>query len=88
VHDLVFYVAVAWVAALIGVCVVAVVHLQRTSARILALDTLALNMVAFLVLFSGLQGSSYYLDAALILALLSFVGTIAAARYYGERRLF
>lgn len=87
-HDLVFFIAVVWIAVLIGVCVVAVVRLPRTSARILALDTLALNMVAFLVLFAGLQGSSYYLDAALILALLSFVGTVAAARYYGERRLF
>ncbi len=40
--------------------------------------------VAYCVAFR----SPYYLDAALILSLLAFLGTVAAARYHGERKVF
>jgi multicomponent Na+:H+ antiporter subunit F len=56
--------------------------------RILALDTLTLILVAFLALSADAADESYALDAALILALLSFVGTLAAARYYSRGSLF
>jgi len=52
-----------------------------------ALDTLTLVLVALLVLYAASGRSPYLLDAALVLALLSFVGTLAAARYFGERRI-
>ncbi len=73
---------------LLGVSVVAVIRARSTAGRILALDTLTLILVALLVLFADANRSAYYLDAALILALLAFVGTVAAARYHGERRIF
>jgi hypothetical protein len=37
---------------------------------------------------AGQARRSYMLDAALALALLSFVSTLAAARYLGDRRPF
>ncbi|MBA4116050.1 MAG: pH regulation protein F, partial [Rubrobacter sp.] len=39
-------------------------------------------------LYGAANRSPYYVDAALILALLAFVGTLAAARYHGERKIF
>ena len=39
-------------------------------------------------IYGDIFQTTYYLDAALILALLAFVATIAAARYHGERRIF
>jgi multisubunit Na+/H+ antiporter MnhF subunit len=87
-HELVFYVAAVWMTALLAVCAGAVALLRSTSSRILALDTLTLVLVALLVLYADSQRSPYYLDAALVLALLSFLGTLAAARYFGERRVF
>ena len=45
--------------------------------RILALDTLNINAIALLVLFGIRAGSSAYFEAALVLAAMSFVGTMA-----------
>ncbi len=86
-HDLVFFLAIAWVTVLLVACAAAVVRLRTTAARILALDTLTLVLVALLVVYATGQRSSYYMDAALILALLAFLSTLVAARYHGERKV-
>ena len=52
--------------------------------RIIVSDLLASIVIALLALLSYMRETSYYLDAALALALLSFVSTLAAARYYAE----
>lgn len=49
--------------------------------RILALDTLTINAIALLVLFGVRAASSAYFEAALILAVMGFVGTVALAKY-------
>ena len=87
-HELVFYLATTWMTVLLVVAVVAVIGLSSTAGRILALDMLTLILVVLLVLYGDAQRTTHYLDAALILALLAFVGTLAAARYYGERKIF
>lgn len=86
-HDLVFFLAIAWVTVLLVACAAAVVRLRTTAARILALDALTLILVALLVVYATGQRSSYYMDAALILALLAFLSTLVAARYHGERKV-
>jgi len=73
---------------LLVVGVIAVIRTPSTASRIVALDMVVLIVVALLVLFSSYREVSFYLDAALILALLSFVATLAASRYYGEGRVF
>ncbi len=87
-HTVVSYLAFAWMTVLLAVMVAAVIRLPTTASRILALDTLTLILVALLVLYADATRSPYFLDAALILALLAFLGTVAAARYHGERRIF
>lgn len=49
--------------------------------RILALDTLYINAVALLVLLGVQLGSPLYFEAALLIALMGFVGTVALAKY-------
>lgn len=87
-HEITFYLAVGWMSVLLVVSLVAVIRLRSTAGRILALDTLTLILVALLVLYGDANRTSHYLDAALILALLAFVATVAAARYHGERKIF
>ncbi|MGH2535561.1 MAG: monovalent cation/H+ antiporter complex subunit F [Thermomicrobiales bacterium] len=87
-HETVFYVAAVWMTGLLGACALMVIRARSTMVRILALDTVTLLLIAVLVLYSGSQRSSYYLDAALILALLSFAATVAAARYHIEGKVF
>lgn len=49
--------------------------------RILALDTLYVNSIALLVLFGIHLGTAIYFEAALLIAMMGFVGTVAIAKY-------
>jgi multicomponent K+:H+ antiporter subunit F len=49
--------------------------------RILALDAMYINAVAFIVLLGVRTGSAAYFEAALLIALFGFVATVALARY-------
>ncbi len=49
--------------------------------RILALDTMYINSIALLVLFGIYQGSMLYFEAALLIAVMGFVGTVALSKY-------
>jgi multicomponent K+:H+ antiporter subunit F len=49
--------------------------------RILALDTLYINSIALLVLFGIHLDTAIYFEAALLIAMMGFVGTVAIAKY-------
>jgi multicomponent K+:H+ antiporter subunit F len=53
--------------------------------RILALDTLYVNTIALLILFGMYLDSSIYFEAALIIAMLGFVGTVMLSKYVMRR---
>ncbi len=87
-HEVVYYGAMIWMTGLLCVCIGMVIRSRSALVRILALDTVTLVLVALLILYSTTTESSFYLDAALMLALLSFVSTLVAARYHSEGRIF
>lgn len=49
--------------------------------RILALDTMYINSIALLVLFGLSKESMLYFEAALLIAVMAFVGTVALSKY-------
>lgn len=49
--------------------------------RILALDTMYINTIALLILYGIYQGSPIYFEAALLIAVMGFVGTVALSKY-------
>ena len=49
--------------------------------RILALDTLYINAIALLVLLGIYFHSALYFEAALLIAVMGFVGTIGLSKY-------
>ena len=49
--------------------------------RILALDTLYVNGMALLILLGIRLDTRLYFEAALVIAMLGFVGTVALAKY-------
>jgi multicomponent K+:H+ antiporter subunit F len=56
--------------------------LGPTSAdRIMALDTMVINVIALLVLYGVLQGTSVYYEAAMLVAMVGFVSTVAYCRF-------
>jgi multicomponent Na+:H+ antiporter subunit F len=49
--------------------------------RVVALDLVGVLVAGIAVVSASLTGSPYFLDVAIVIALISFVGTIAYARY-------
>ena len=49
--------------------------------RVVALDLMGVLVVAIAVTSAALSGSRFYLDVAIVIALISFVGTVGYARY-------
>lgn len=53
--------------------------------RILALDTLFVCAIALLVLLGMHLGTAVYFEAALVIAMLGFVGTVVLSKYVMRR---
>ncbi|MBD9503702.1 K+/H+ antiporter subunit F [Pseudomonas sp. BGr12] len=71
--------------ALLGIAVLlTVVRLVRgpsVADRILALDTLSVEAIALIVLFGIWKGSGLYFEAALLIAVMGFVSTVALCKF-------
>lgn len=65
----------------IGVSAIRLLRGPSLADRIVSLDLISMLLVAFLVLFSATSGVEAYLDAALVLALVAFLATVAFARF-------
>lgn len=53
----------------------------RAQDRILGLDTLYVNAMLMLLTFGISSGHTFYFELALVIALLGFVATVAAAKF-------
>ena len=49
--------------------------------RVLAVDTMVVNNIALIILFGIQAGSTIYFEAALLMAMFSFVSTVAYCRF-------
>jgi multicomponent K+:H+ antiporter subunit F len=53
----------------------------RSQDRVVALDAFYVNAMLLLLTFGIRTGSTFYFEAALVIALLGFVGTVALAKF-------
>ncbi len=53
----------------------------NVSDRILALDTMVINLIAVLVLYGILKGTAIYFEASMLVAMVGFVSTVAYCRF-------
>lgn len=49
--------------------------------RILALDTMVINVIALLVIYGIGRGTAIYFEAAMLVAMVGFVSTVAYCRF-------
>jgi len=49
--------------------------------RLLALDTMVINVIALLVLYGIARGTAIYFEAAMLVAMVGFVSTVAYCRF-------
>ena len=78
---------IAIIIACVMVCTALLLSLYRLLVgpsvpdRILALDTLYINSIALLILLGIFLRSNLYYEAALLIALMGFMGTLALSKY-------
>ncbi len=61
-----------------------VIRGPTTPDRVVALDTIATNVVSVALLFALLTNQGFFVSVSLVLAIIGFVSTIAVARYVTE----
>jgi len=54
----------------------------RTLDRVVGLDTMYINTIAMIVLVGMYVDTSLYFEAALLIAMMGFVGTVALSKYF------
>ena len=64
-----------------GLCMFRLLRGPETTDRLLALDTLYINAVALAILLGLRWQTPLLFEAALLIAMLGFVSTVALARY-------
>jgi multicomponent K+:H+ antiporter subunit F len=69
------------VALAMGLCMFRLLRGPETTDRLLALDTLYINAVALAILLGLRWQTPLLFEAALLIAMLGFVSTVALARY-------
>jgi multicomponent Na+:H+ antiporter subunit F len=63
-------------------------HGPRTADRLLAIDLITTLLAGVMVILALLFEQGMFLDVALALGALSFIGTVAFARFFGEGSVF
>lgn len=73
--------ALAAVGLALVLCAWRLLRGPEATDRVLALDTMYINVVGLVVLLGMRYGTELFFEAALLIALLGFVSTVALARY-------
>ncbi len=69
-----------------GACLYRIAHGPSAADRMVAIDILGTVVVGFVAIIMAVTAKAYLLDIAMLWALVSFLGTLALARYLvGER---
>jgi len=80
-------IAIACLIAIVAVSAAIVLNLYRMALgpdvtdRILALDTMVINAIGLIVLLGILYSTTMYFEAALLIAMVGFVTTVAFCKY-------
>ena len=84
---------VLYVALLVHICLLAVVlwrvwRGENVIDRLMGADLMGTLTLAVLVVLALIEGDSIYVDVALGLAALGFIGTIALAKYVADEQMY
>lgn len=81
-----FVIALTMLAAAAGLTFVRLLKGPTLPDRVIAIDLIGVLMVCLLVVAAAATGQRAFLDVAMVVALISFVGTVAYSRYIERSR--
>jgi multicomponent Na+:H+ antiporter subunit F len=79
--SLAFLIALMMLAVAAGLTFIRLAKGPTLPDRVIAIDLIGVVLVCVLVLMAGVTAQQAFLDVAMVIALISFVGTVAYARY-------
>jgi multicomponent Na+:H+ antiporter subunit F len=79
--EMLLHAALAMVSAALLIAFIRVVRGPTLPDRVVAVDLIGVSSVGLMVLGSATTGEREFLDAAFVIALLGFLGTVAYSRY-------
>ncbi|ADE36261.1 cation:proton antiporter [Methanohalophilus mahii] len=69
-------------------CIYRIIKGPTIPDRVIAVDSLATVIVVMLGVYSFVQGSVFFMDVALVISIIAFVGTVTIAKYLDEGVVF
>ncbi|MDI6772482.1 MAG: monovalent cation/H+ antiporter complex subunit F [bacterium] len=78
-------VALAMLVAAMALCLLRLVRGPHLGDRVVAGDTIATILIILVTVLGMRAGTRLYADVAAVVAILGFIGTVAAARYVRGR---
>lgn len=84
--DVLVNVAAVMISAAFFIALVRVIWGPSLPDRVIAIDLIGISAVCLMSVAAGRYKTPAFLDAAVVIALLSFLGTVAYARYIERRK--
>ena len=79
--DFAIYFTFACFGTAIMICLWRVITAGDIGTRVLALDTMVINMIAILTLYGMSQGTGIFFEVIMIMAMFGFISTVSYARF-------
>ncbi|NPE29205.1 cation:proton antiporter [Methanococcoides sp. SA1] len=87
-NSLIFDISITFMVIAIIPCIYRVIKGPTIPDRVIAIDAMTTVIVVILGIYSYIQESAFFMDVALVLAIISFVGTVTISKYLDEGAVF
>ncbi|ABE51154.1 cation:proton antiporter [Methanococcoides burtonii] len=87
-NSLIFDISITFMVIAIIPCIYRVIKGPTIPDRVIAVDAMTTVIIVILGIYSYMQESAFFMDVALVLAIISFVGTVTISKYLDEGAVF
>ena len=87
-NSLIFDISITFMVIAIIPCIYRVIKGPTIPDRVIAVDAMTTVIVVILGIYSYMQESAFFMDVALVLAIISFEGTVTISKYLDEGAVF
>lgn len=87
-NSFIFDISITFMVIAIIPCIYRVIKGPTIPDRVIAVDAMTTVIVVILGIYSYIQESAFFMDVALVLAIISFVGTVTISKYLDEGAVF
>ena len=83
-----FWIALVFVVISMALFVYRLIKGPTAPDRVISLDAVGVTLISMIGLLSVLVGTNFYLEIILLLAILSFIGTVAFSKFIEKGEIF